>query len=164
MAKITDKNQDSEIKTTTDFVYPKAVKGNQLSYMIFQVAKTHRGLASELLRPTGLFAGQEILLMNLWDKDGQTQSELIALMGLDASTVTKMVQRLEAEGHISRTPSPTDRRAVIVSLTASGKSLKSKVEKMWQHLNEATVQNLDEGEQGELLRLLQKVLLGMRGR
>ena len=107
MAKKTKENAEAQSETSGEVVYPKAVKDNRLSYMIFQVAKTHRGLAGELLRPTGLYPGQEILLMHLWDKDGQTQSELIALMGLDASTVTKMVQRLEAEGHINRRETKT---------------------------------------------------------
>ena len=150
--------EKTELGVTGEVVYPKAVKDNRLSYMIFQVAKTHRGLAGELLCPSGLYPGQEILLMHLWDKDGQTQSALIGLMGIDPSTVTKMVQRLEAEGHISRTPSETDRRAIIVKLTASGRNLKSKVEKMWTMLNEATVENLNDSEQAQLLHLLQKAL------
>src|SRR6266568_3977609 len=114
MSKKIKEKMVSQFEASTEMVFPKAVKHNLLSYMIFQVAKTHRGIAGELLRPMGLHPGQEILLMQLWDKDGQTQSELIARIGIDASTVTKMVQRLEAQGHITRAQSKVDRRAFIV--------------------------------------------------
>jgi DNA-binding MarR family transcriptional regulator len=152
----------ARFKASGGVVFPKAVKDNVLSYMIFQVAKTHRGLAGELLRPTGLYPGQEILLMQLWDQDGQTQSELIARMGLDASTVTKMVQRLEAEGHITRTQSQVDRRAFIVRLSPSGQKLRAKVEKMWADLNDATVKNLSKPDAEKLTELLKKAYSGLR--
>lgn len=145
-----------------EWSFPGAVKSNQLSYLIFQLAKTHRGLAGELLRPIGLHPGQEILLMQLWDRDGQTQSELIAHLGLDASTVTKMVQRLEAEGHLSRTQSSEDRRAIIVKLTASGKKLRSEIEKMWASLNSASTLKLTEAEEEQMCQLLKKIILGLK--
>src|SRR3954451_7904332 len=156
MPKKSDENRESHHESKGDVVDPKAVRDNRLSYMIFQVAKTHRGLAGELLRPTGLYPGQEILLMQLWDKDAQTQSELIARMGIDASTVTKMVQRLEAQGHITRTQSETDRRAFIVTLSPSGKKLRVKVEEMWADLNDATVKNLSKTDEKLLTELLHK--------
>jgi MarR family transcriptional regulator, organic hydroperoxide resistance regulator len=162
MAKKNEEKIDSQSEATGVVVFPKAVKDNVLSYLIFQVAKTHRGLAGELLRPTGLYPGQEILLMQLWDNDEQTQSELIARIGIDASTVTKMVQRLEAEGHITRTQSETDRRAFIVRLTPSGQKLKAKVEKMWADLNEATIKNLNKTEERQLIELLHKAYSGLR--
>jgi DNA-binding MarR family transcriptional regulator len=162
MSKIIKEKNDSQSEASDEMVLPKAVKDNVLSYLIFQVAKSHRGLAGELLRPIGLYPGQEILLMQLWDKDEQTQSELIARMSLDASTVTKMVQRLEAEGHITRTQSKVDRRAFIVSLSPSGHKLREKVEKMWGDLNDATVKNLSKAEEKLLSELLQKAYSGLR--
>ncbi len=162
MAKTTKEKAANQSETMGDVTYPKAVKDNKLSYMIFQVAKTHRGLAAELLRSLGIYPGQEILLMHLWDQDGQTQSELIAKIGIDASTVTKMVQRLEAEGHITRTQSTIDRRAFIVKLTPSGQKLKPKVEKVWSDLNEATIKHLSSSEQNQLIELLQKAFASLR--
>ncbi len=162
MAKNNGEKTDSQSEASSGVVFPKTVKDNLLSYMIFQVAKTHRSLAGELLRPAGLYPGQEILLMQLWDNDKQTQSELIARMGIDASTVTKMVQRLEAQGHITRTQSEVDRRAFIVSLSPSGKKLRAKVEKMWADLNDATVKNLSKSDERLLIELLHKAYSSLR--
>ncbi|WP_058519110.1 MarR family winged helix-turn-helix transcriptional regulator [Legionella parisiensis] len=142
--------------------FPNAVNGNELSYLIFLLARTHRGMASELLRPLNLYPGQELLLMQLWDRDGQSQIELICRLGLDASTVTKMVQRLEAQGHITRTPSSTDKRVMQVNLTSTGKKLRAEVEKMWTSLNSAVTQILDEKEHEQISALLKKIVLGMQ--
>lgn len=38
-------------------------------------------------------------------------------LGVTTASVTAMLDRLEKAGHISRTPSPTDRRSSIVNLT-----------------------------------------------
>jgi DNA-binding MarR family transcriptional regulator len=162
VSKSTEKKQEARSETDVNEAFPETVGDSKLSYMIFKVARSHRGLAGELLRPIGLHPGQEILLMHLWDKNGQTQSELISKMGLDASTVTKMVQRLEAEGYIKRTQSETDRRAFLVSVTAAGQKLKSKVENMWAELNQATMKNLSTKDEQVLFELLQKAYRGLR--
>lgn len=164
MVKVKGKTESETMycKEEQAFNFPKAVKGNELSYLIFLLARTHRGMASELLRPLNLYPGQELLLMQLWDKDGQSQIELICRLGLDASTVTKMVQRLECQGHITRTPSTTDKRVMQVNLTSSGKSLKAKVEKMWASLNNAVTQTLHGEEQEQVSVLLKKIVSGMQ--
>jgi DNA-binding MarR family transcriptional regulator len=41
------------------------------------------------------------------------------------SNITTMVDRLEADGILSRAPSPTDRRAIEISVTDKGKRLYS---------------------------------------
>jgi hypothetical protein len=43
-----------------------------VSYAIFQLARAHRGYASSLLRQLELHPGQELVLMHLFDRDGQT--------------------------------------------------------------------------------------------
>jgi DNA-binding MarR family transcriptional regulator len=42
---------------------------------------------------------------------------------LDASTVSRHVQHLEATGYLARTPDPADRRATLIELTGSGQAL-----------------------------------------
>jgi MarR family transcriptional regulator, lower aerobic nicotinate degradation pathway regulator len=52
-----------------------------------------------------------------------TMNELARLLGLDKSSVTGLIDRAERRGLVMRVPSATDRRAVLVSLTAHGRSL-----------------------------------------
>jgi DNA-binding MarR family transcriptional regulator len=53
--------------------------------------------------------------------NGMTLGELSQRMMVSNGNVTGLVDRLVAQGLIDRRPSPTDRRAPIVSLTAEGR-------------------------------------------
>jgi MarR family transcriptional regulator, lower aerobic nicotinate degradation pathway regulator len=52
-----------------------------------------------------------------------TMNELARLMEVDKSSVTGLVERAERRGLVLRVPSVTDRRSVLVRLTASGREL-----------------------------------------
>ncbi|GGX61197.1 MarR family winged helix-turn-helix transcriptional regulator [Streptomyces hiroshimensis] len=128
--------------------------GGQVSHAIARVARAHRITAGNLLRKLGLYAGQELLMMRLWAAGPQRQSELIKLLGLDPSTVTRMVQRLEQAGLVTRSPCPGDRRAVLVETTPAGEALRKEVEQVWQELEDRTLAGLTEDDRKELSRLL----------
>jgi DNA-binding MarR family transcriptional regulator len=53
-------------------------------------------------------------------RDGVTMSELSRLLLVSNGNATTVVDRLEADGLVRRTPSETDRRTVQVALTAKG--------------------------------------------
>ena len=119
------------------------VTGESLSYAIFQLARAHRGYAARLLRDLGLHPGQELLLMRLLERDGQTQSELLSAVGLDHSTVSKSLRRMQEAGLLTRQPAEHDRRAVRVWLTGKGRAMRGDLEKMWAELERASVGGLD---------------------
>jgi len=59
---------------------------------------------------------------------GEVRSARVAdALGLEASTVTRVVDRLAAAGHVSRSSDPTNRSAVTLRLTASGRDLVEQV-------------------------------------
>jgi MarR family transcriptional regulator, organic hydroperoxide resistance regulator len=68
-----------------------------------------------------LTASEINVLANLADGRGRTVSELGAVAGARPTTLTSVLDRLERRGHISRGSLPTDRRAVLVELTPSGR-------------------------------------------
>jgi DNA-binding MarR family transcriptional regulator len=53
-------------------------------------------------------------------RDGVTMSELSRMLLVSNGNATAVVDRLEAEGLVRRTPSATDRRTVFVALTEAG--------------------------------------------
>lgn len=114
-----------------------------LSYAIFQLARAHRAHAARLLRDLGLHPGQELLLMRLLVRDGQTQSELLAVVGLDHSTVSKSLRRMQEAGLLTREPDEHDRRATRVWLTDRGRAMRGPLEEMWSELEQASVADLD---------------------
>ncbi|PZG16393.1 MarR family winged helix-turn-helix transcriptional regulator [Nonomuraea aridisoli] len=122
---------------------PSAAQAGPLSYAIFSLARAHRGYAAGLLRELGLHPGQELLLMQLMDRDGQTQSELLESVGLDHSTVSKSLRRMQEAGLVVREQAPHDRRATLVRLTEKGRAMREPIERMWAVLEETTHRDLD---------------------
>jgi MarR family transcriptional regulator, organic hydroperoxide resistance regulator len=140
-----------------------AAEAFPVSYAIFQLARTHRAFAGELLRELDLFPGQEIMLMALWEHGDQLQSELVQLLKLDPSTVAKSLRRLEDAGLVTRRTSQEDRRASIVSLTKKGKALESKVDDVWRELERVTVAGLDDEQRALLLRTMEALEANVAG-
>lgn len=121
---------------------PGTARGGRLSYAVFQLARAHRGHAAAMLRSMNLHPGQELLLMQLFDRDGQTQSELLDSVGLDHSTVSKSLRRMQEAGLLTREPAEHDRRVLVVRLTDAGRALREPIEDMWRTLEEISVGDL----------------------
>ncbi|MGW0839806.1 MarR family winged helix-turn-helix transcriptional regulator [Streptomyces sp. NPDC002787] len=136
---------------------PSAARGGPVSHAVSRVARLHRYAAGRLLRGLGLHPGQELVMMRLWEDGPARQSDLIRLLDLDPSTVTKMLQRLEQAGHVRRRADPADRRAVLVEATDASCALLEKVERAWGELEEQTLAGLDATERQQFLRLLARV-------
>jgi DNA-binding MarR family transcriptional regulator len=129
-----------------------------ISLSISAVARVHRQHAGALLHGLGLSAGQELLLMLLWDKEPRSQAELTREMAIEPPTTSKMLSRLERAGLIARKRSELDRRTVLVTLTEAGRALEGPVNAAWRTLEEDTVGALTPEEQDQLLVLLGRVL------
>jgi DNA-binding MarR family transcriptional regulator len=123
----------------------------QVSYAIFELARAHRGFAATLLRRMDLHPGQELILMHLHQRDGQTQSELVASVGVDHSTMSKSLRRMQDSGLIMRRPATHDGRVSINHLTAKGEALRAPIAAMWRELDAVTTANLTPEQAASLL-------------
>jgi DNA-binding MarR family transcriptional regulator len=128
-----------------------------ICYLIVQVAKANRNCANSVLAGFGLYMGQEILLMHLWESGRLTQSELVERMEIEPPTLTKMLQRLEKSGLVVRQKDPEDARIVWVGLTDAGQALQEPVFHCWNELESRIVKDLTLEEQLLLRRLLLQV-------
>ena len=81
-----------------------------LGTLMFQACRAHRNRAQNLFATLGLYPGQEILLMHLWEKDGRTQSELAQLMCIRPPTLTKSIDRISHAGLVERRAETADGR------------------------------------------------------
>lgn len=117
----------------------------------------HRARAATLLAPLGLHPGQEALLLELARTGAMIQAHIGEAIGCEPPSVTVMTRKLEASGHISRTPAPSDKRATVVELTESGKALADQVKQVWRDLAEETVAGLPAQTVSELPGTLQQI-------
>ncbi|MFJ8053636.1 MarR family winged helix-turn-helix transcriptional regulator [Streptomyces luteogriseus] len=131
---------------------PSTAGQGPMSYAIFQLARAHRARAAAMLREMDLHPGQELLLMQLLDRDGQTQSELLDSVGLDHSTVSKSLRRMQDAGLLIREPAEHDRRVMVVHLTDKGRGMREPLAAMWRALEETSARDLSAQEAESFVR------------
>jgi MarR family transcriptional regulator, organic hydroperoxide resistance regulator len=132
-----------------------------ISLLIVQVCKAHRAAAQTNLAHIGLHPGQEMFLMQLWQQDGLTQSQLAEGLCVQPPTVHKMLSRMEASGLVRRETDAEDNRVSRVYLTAEGKALRQSVEQSWTAMETQTLRKLTTEERVLLRRLLLQVLTNL---
>ena len=133
-----------------------------LGLSIIKLCRAHRGATGTLLATLGLHSGQEMILMQLWREDGQSQKTLAQSLGVQPPTVTKMLQRLEAMGVITRRASSTDGRSMNAFLTDKGRALEPKVHAVFQQLDQRTATDLSDDDLELLHGLLARVTKNLR--
>jgi DNA-binding MarR family transcriptional regulator len=114
----------------------------------------HRARTAALLAPLGLHPGQEALLLELARTGPMIQAQLSEALCIEPPSVTLMTRKLEASGHVRRSPAPSDKRASVVELTGSGSALAERVKELWCALAEETVTGLPPETVAELPGLL----------
>ncbi|NWF81413.1 MAG: MarR family transcriptional regulator [Chloroflexi bacterium] len=77
------------------------------------------------------------------------------------STITRLVDRLEAHGLVRRTPDPADRRAQRLLLTPGGLALRDAASQLHSAAVERRMSLLDQAEQQQLRNLLAKLRTGL---
>lgn len=77
------------------------------------------------LRPNGLtFARYEALVLLTFARTGRLPMRVMGeRLQLHPTSVTNIVDRLQADGLVRRAPHPTDRRATLVEITEAGSAL-----------------------------------------
>ena len=98
------------------------VSGAGLAAAVVNAARSMRTVLSRNLLATGLYAGQDGVILALADEGGLTAGVLAAHLGVKAPTMTRTIGRLEAQGFVERRPDETDGRLTVVHLTEAGRA------------------------------------------
>ncbi|MBS0532463.1 MAG: MarR family transcriptional regulator [Proteobacteria bacterium] len=114
------------------------------------ITRTYKPMLDEL----GITYPQYLMLTTLAENNGLTIGAIAGRLGLESSTVTPPVKRLEQAGFVQRKRSTTDERQVTVHLTAAGRSLLTKCKCLADTLLENS--GMSEAQLASLNRQIQK--------
>jgi DNA-binding MarR family transcriptional regulator len=70
---------------------------------------------------------QWALLARLWEQEGINQNQLAEKALKDRHNITRILNRLEKQGHIERRPDENDKRAYRLYLTETGRAVQKKL-------------------------------------
>jgi DNA-binding MarR family transcriptional regulator len=82
--------------------------------------------------------------------------ELALLLGIDNSTLTPQIQRLERAGFIAREPDPHDRRAAVLRVTDEGEQLLARLQRSWRDLLREKLLDWSESERAAVATALSR--------
>jgi MarR family transcriptional regulator, organic hydroperoxide resistance regulator len=101
----------------------------QLCFALYSASRAVVRAYGPLLERAGLTYPQYVTMLALWDAPDEPRSvgELGERLHLDSGTLTPLLRRLEAMGHVHRRRDPDDERRVLIGLTAQGLELRDEV-------------------------------------
>ena len=103
------------------------------------------------------------ILFVLWENDGIPIRDLSAKTMLEKSTLTSMLDRLEAMGYILRVPSKEDRREILIRRTEKDKAFQKRYLEVSDDMTRLFYRGLSEDEidrlESDLARVLANLVL-----
>lgn len=130
-------------------------------FLISKIKQIQGRIFEKILMEYGIheFNGaQGRILFVLWEDDNIPIIELSYKTGLAKTTLTSMLDRLEASGHIQRVYDPKDRRMVRIKLTETAKGLKEQYNKASEKMNDIFYKDFSDEEILTFDKSLEKVL------
>lgn len=128
-----------------------------LGYLVNATARLMARALNAQLAKYGIGHGIWPVLMFLWEKDGQSQQELSQQIGLEESTLTRTLDRMERDELICRKRSTKDRRKVLVFLTEKSWGFRVDLTVCAESVNQQAMGKLSNSERSTLVLLLQKI-------
>jgi DNA-binding MarR family transcriptional regulator len=123
----------------------------QLSFLV-------HGALTEIAARHGLSIVQTRLLGVLRDRT-PTMNELGRFLGLDKSSVTGLVDRAQRRGLVTRTVSAVDRRAFLISITATGRHVVGQVATQFAEHIETLAAGLSDADRRQLSQLASQLVV-----
>jgi DNA-binding MarR family transcriptional regulator len=134
---------------------------NGIFRLVYKINKRIENIQRNTVQEIKITPAQYLMLRQLWNKDGQNQTELAKECLCSKSTVTGIIDTMEKNKLIRRVDNPKDRRKKIIKLTAKGKEYK-KVSPQVDNLINNCCQGFDEFDLKMLGGLLQKLFNSLK--
>ncbi len=129
-----------------------------LTWLLHRAAQRMRAALDQVARAEGLAGVRDwIVLSALIAQPGRTQLTLGHALGLDKTTLTSLLDRLETDGLIIRSLDPHDRRARIPEVTTAGRRIQARVTRARDHAEAELLQAFSAEEQRLLRDLLTRL-------
>ena len=99
---------------------------NQVCFPLYACSKELVRQYGPYLKELNLTYTQYIVMMVLWEKESVSSRELAECLHLDYGTLTPVLKRLDQAGYLTRERAASDERLLTLTLTETGRELKTK--------------------------------------
>lgn len=127
-------------------------------YMTNWAARSFTPAIERRLKPLGVSAGYLPVFFALGGGRELPQKAIADAAGVEQSTMTFTLRRMERDGLIARRQDPADRRSTLVSLSPAGRALVPAVRQATDEVNAIALGPLDAAEREAFLAALGRVI------
>ncbi len=132
---------------------------DMINYQIYRIARLLRYKFQHDMRIAGLDMTQEqyFILFQLWQKDGQYQTELADDLFGDTPNITRILDVMEKKGFVTRRSDPEDRRKYRIFLAERGHEVHKLYKNQAPKSRVLDYKKLNDNDLDELKRILKTI-------
>lgn len=131
----------------------------QLCFRLYRASSGIGKLYGQALLPVELTFSQYLVLLALWDEDGVAISDIGSRTGMGIGTLNPILKRMSENGWVKRQMHETDKRTMLIFLTAKALAQKTAIKQsILTHLKACNFESMNLLELMKQLGLLQKQL------
>ncbi|MFF9478751.1 MarR family winged helix-turn-helix transcriptional regulator [Streptomyces sp. NPDC014733] len=128
------------------------------SWLLGRAAARGHRLVAEALATEGMRMMHHAVLSAVAESGPISQAELGRRVGIDPKDMVTVVNDLQREGLVTRTPDPEDRRKNAVELSAAGRRVLRRTQRLGDRANDELTAALTPAERAQLVALLTRIV------
>ena len=129
--------------------------------MIYEMKKQCAKVDQQLMDDLNISQSELLFFSALDTCKGLSSPELAKNMGLSASRVSRVVDKLVVNGYLDRNTDATDRRAITLCLTPKGKVIRGKIDKVRNECEARLLESIASEEVEQFREIISKIVLNM---
>ena len=139
----------------------EAVPNDRVAHLVRDTERAFRRALQARLAPHGVPFGHWAFLRILWESDGLTQKELSARAGVMEPTTFAAMKTMEAQGYVTRSQLPHNKKNVYVHLSARGRALKDVLVPLAEETNRVSTRDLTKADVAVARRVMLAMIMNL---
>ena len=119
----------------------------------FNITKMYNRTATDYMASTSL----AMIVLNIDMLEGTPSTQLGPNMGMESTSLSRSLNKLEESGYIARKPDPKDKRKSIIHLTKSGLESREVAKEIVLDFNNKVFSHFNKSEMDTFFKILKKI-------
>jgi MarR family transcriptional regulator, organic hydroperoxide resistance regulator len=136
-------------------------KGSEVLGLIYEMKKKCAAIDYRLMEHLHLSQSELLFFSSLDQCTGISSPELARNMGLSPSRISRVIEKLVVDGYLDRNTDKSDRRAITLCLTESGKKIRDEIDRSRQECESRLLSVLPESDIQKFREIISKMIREM---
>jgi DNA-binding MarR family transcriptional regulator len=136
-------------------------KTSEILGLVYEMKKKCAAIDYQLMEHLHLSQSELLFFSALDQCTGISSPELAKNMGLSASRISRVIEKLVVDGYLDRNVDKTDRRAITLCLTEDGKKIRAEIDKSRQECEARLLNVLPESDIEKFREIIGKMIKEM---